>query len=252
MHTRLVLLLGAVSIGATGCLTPAATDAGLAEVIDARVTDASVPADAEVLIDAPTECPAEPPAVCDLFLGCGCDTDAGKKCTLNQGVHACLTAGTTVAGEPCESDTQCELGTLCARMGDAFRCLQFCSDVYRCPPGQACYIRVTSTDPPDSVCGQVCGLLEQDCAFEGQSCFASKRVSLEEHGICGQSGTGTQSTPCKSPNDCAKGFQCVLAPGKTDFSCAMLCDRFKVNAGCPGETGCNEFMPPHIRTGVCL
>lgn len=252
MRTRLVLLPYAWLSLLPACLTPIATDAGNARVADAAIEDAALPVDAELLIDAPTMCPPEPPLDCDVFLSCGCASDAGQKCSIVSGAHGCRGAGDKLAGEVCEHDPACAPGTLCAPIGKELRCLAFCDDIHPCPDGEACYIRVASTsDPPDRVCGQVCELLQQDCAIDGESCYSSRRVPIEEHGVCGLAGEGTQGVACKSPNDCSLGFLCVRVPDQDTFACAQLCDRFVVDAGCPDQTGCGE-LSGHIRTGVCL
>ena len=68
--------------------------------------------------DAPTTCPEPPPAVCDYFLSCGCDTPT-EKCSVSAAGPTCFNAGTKGPGEACVVEAECAAQNAClAHEGD--------------------------------------------------------------------------------------------------------------------------------------
>jgi hypothetical protein len=125
--------------------------------------------------------------------------------------------------------------------------MKFCDETHDCPTDEACYIRVTDTDV--SVCGQVCGLLVQDCRFDTQGCYTDDDVPEADRGSCVTAGTGVQDDPCERANDCAEGFTCVTPSGQAS-RCGKLCDLTDGDPGC--DTGACQSLTGHVQTGVCL
>ncbi len=209
--------------------------------------------------DAATECPdpAPPPTMCDFFLGCGCDVGAGEKCTLENRERTCRGAGTTLPSETCDTEDDCVAGAMCVSPDGTgvSICMLFCDDVHPCPSADlACYVEITDGATPPSVlasfCGQVCSLLDQDCALAGQACYTSSRVPEMEHGVCVRSGTLGQGETCMLANDCLPGFTCLNPSGPEPSFCGQFCDTMDGDPACTGQT-CTP-LNGHTQTGVCV
>jgi hypothetical protein len=220
---------------------PTGVDAGA----DATATADSGP-------DANTVCPnpLPPPAQCDFFLSCGCNTPT-EKCSATQTGKGCTNAGTKLAGELCANDTECSAGTVCAMYGGALRCMAYCDDSHTCeqtPLPQACYIKVTANQVQiGSVCGQVCDLRTQDCLYDGQGCYPSTTLLNQmDHGICATAGAGQDGAACTLANDCAEGYTCI----SSDSKCHKFCDRAGGNPMCGTGQTCMA-LAGHTATGFC-
>lgn len=211
--------------------------------------------DANLTPDAWTECPDPPPAQCDYFLSCGCDTMMGEKCTIvgNPPMGpVCAPSGANEAGQVCTQDSDCAAGTVCVAYGGGLRCMRFCDAGHPCPEDQSCFIRVVDDMSTElgRVCGQVCSLIGQDCQFEGQGCYPSATFAPEkETGICVNAGTKVQGEACTKANDCAEGFTCVDVSGGGSI-CARLCDRNDGDPGCEMGQSCSA-LTGHTQAGVC-
>lgn len=62
----------------------------------------------------------------------------GAACLLSAGVRVCYLGGNRALGDPCDTDTQCEAGTVCPASIGA--CVQACSvgDDRPCYTGEVC------------------------------------------------------------------------------------------------------------------
>jgi hypothetical protein len=205
------------------------------------------------IIDAWTTCPPEPPAMCDFFLSCGCDTPA-EKCTAGASGVVCDTAGAVTAGEECTYDDECTGGTICTTYAGSMVCRAFCDPAHPCPDGEACYLTVTDrAAPPNPIgkaCAQVCSLLEQDCVGDVLGCYESKdHVDEPELGICLTAGTAVQDEACVRAADCAEGYLCMDVSGGAMSECRRICD---TDGDPPCPAGACQPLPGHLKTGVCL
>jgi hypothetical protein len=221
---------------------------GGADVDEGVIPDAGPTPDASG-IDANNICaPGTPPDMCNFFTGCGCDVAGGSKCTVVDDSRTCGPAGEQERDTACTQDGMCELGTLCATYADAQRCMQFCDAQHPCGANSACFVRVTG--PADMtegrVCGQICGLLSQDCAGKAQGCYPSAATlgALMERGICVDAGTAVEGAACEAANDCAEGLTCI-----DSGTCVEMCDRNGANTCTAGLT-CKALVG-HTTTGVC-
>jgi hypothetical protein len=201
--------------------------------------------------DARLTCPDEPPAVCDFFLSCGCDTPT-EKCGAAPAGPTCFLAGTGTEWALCTDETACAAGTTCTFYAGQLRCMQFCDGAHRCPDGEGCYISVvdSSAEKMGAVCGQQCSLLGQDCSFASQGCYASSQwMAFPESGICLEAGVNVQFETCAGAADCAAGYLCI-APTEGDPYCAKLCSRAGGDPACD-EGFCRE-LAHHTETGICM
>lgn len=199
--------------------------------------------------------PATTPEMCDFFSGCGCDTAGGQKCSVGPDSRRCALAGDKAAGELCTDDGQCATGTACVVYptgGTDRRCMAFCDTGHACTTDQACFVDIVSSadETLGKLCGDVCNLLAQDCAFDGQNCHVFPSVvTAAETGACVAAGAGVQGDPCLTQN-CAEGFNCITPSGSTDPICAKLCAHANGDADCDGLT-CST-LAGHTLTGICL
>ena len=219
--------------------------------------DAAV-ADAEVWSDARTECPDPDAAAlptCDLFLGCGCDL-ATQKCTPAVDGPKCVTAGAHVVGELCSGESDCVAGATCVFYAGDMRCMGLCDPAHPCASvDQSCYIKITDGDDPPGeigrVCGQVCSLLDQDCAYDTQGCYESMTwAPTPEKGICLTAGLSTQGEHCAHAADCAEGYLCITPSGATTSVCAKICSRMGTEPSC--DEGTCQQLSGEVETGICL
>jgi hypothetical protein len=215
---------------------------------DSGGVDAGTPDGGTGTIDAATECstPLPPPAMCDFFLGCGCDTPS-EKCSYTGTMRACTSAGAKAVGETCTNDTECVAASLCASpvVGGPKRCIAFCDPSHPCGQSDACYITVAGLADA-KLCGQSCDLRGQDCEFAEQGCYPSKENQpAMEKGVCAAAGDGTAGADCTAANDCAEGYTCIM----DDKKCHALCDR---GGGLPMcASGTCSALKDHTATGYC-
>lgn len=209
--------------------------------------DAGPGVDAAIFPDSGPCDPETPSTECDLFTGCGCNVDNGQKCTVLTDGRDCGPAGDGVRGDTCVTDNQCAAGTLCADYADARTCMAFCDGAHSCGANSACFVRVTTDEGNEArVCGQICTLLDQNCAGKAQGCYPSPSIlpNTMEKGICVDGGQVAVGGDCVAANDCAVGSTCL-----DDGKCHQLCDR-NVDGGCPGKTACMP-LTGHTTTGIC-
>lgn len=177
---------------------------------------------------------------------------AGEKCSIGQDGIACAQSGELGQGEACAGDGECASGTICATYADGAYCMMFCDDAHVCAENYACFIAVMGDEDVQvaSVCGQVCTLLEKDCAHGSvQGCFPTSMYDIEaERGLCLDDGSGTQGEDCD--DGCASGYACVDPEGETGPICAQLCDRDDDDPAC--DSGTCRALTGHSQTGVCL
>jgi hypothetical protein len=208
-------------------------------------------------IDSSSECtPATPPESCDYFTGCGCDVAAGQKCSIGPSTRRCATDGSKGEWETCVNDGECMAGTTCVEYpmgGGVLRCLAFCDAGHACTSNESCFI--TISNDLGSLCGQVCSLLSQDCAYDGLNCHALSGIGAEMGG-CVLAGTAAQGDLCGGTTGqrCMEGFNCVTPESATDSLCAKLCDHGHGDADCTAIAGnltCKTLVG-HTTTGICL
>lgn len=206
--------------------------------------------------DASMMCPEPPPppSMCDFYLGCGCDMAGGQKCTIIGEERVCATAGAGQGGSLCDTEADCAAGTMCITYGGVSSCMIFCDDSHPCPGlDLACYVRVrdAAMNTIASLCGQVCVLLDQDCALPGQACYTSSAVDQPDRGVCVTAGVLMQDEPCMSSNDCLPGLNCINPSGAMQSICAAFCDIIDQDPGCPAGYSC-AMLTGHTQTGVCV
>ena len=176
----------------------------------------------------------------------------GQQCTI---WNECISVVDSPAeiGSPCEPEAEgplvCEAGSRC--LGGL--CVAECDATRSCGVGQAC--------TRQRVCGPICDLLEQDCAF-GFTCLPSSEEDLNasEVGACVAAGEGELFATCdERESSCQAGLSCEgvgpfpnEAPcyGQPGGCCAPFCDPNAADPGCPVEAPtCDPIQDGSV--GVC-
>ena len=174
--------------------------------------------------------------------------------------------GEGALGDPCEvTDYEallddCEPSLLCIPFGGGHsRCMNLCDpDVGACP-GEAICIEIDNDDEMVPVraglCFEPCSLLQQDCRWEGTSCYVILGVGLEVGGGCFATGSPGPGERCDGVDDCAPGNVCWNAefvPGCDDpeTCCTPLCDADA--PACDAPASCIDLGAPlEPNAGVC-
>lgn len=158
----------------------------------------------------------------------------------------CFTAGRTPRGESCETNLDCEPGTLCFGSGQEYYCLRACHQLDQgvCPDGTYC---ATTSSGGKGLCrsrvGAACST-SAECA-DALTCseeLGDGFVGLLPAGYCTQS-------ECARDADCPANGVCRTFPGTSTRVCVATCTtdgdcRFNQDYRCLHDGYCHEVSNP--------
>ncbi len=172
----------------------------------------------------------------------------GSVCTprLNPADPICFTGGDTATGERCQTNLDCEPGTLCFGSDSDHYCLPACHELDPgvCPDGTSCELLSSSGK---GLCrsrvGATCDT-GTDCA-EALSCseeLGGEFSGLLPGGYCTQSG-------CASDSECPENSRCRTFPGTSTPVCVATCAsdgdcRFNQDYRCLRDGYCDDVGNP--------
>ena len=177
-------------------------------------SDASVPESDTASLPEPEEEPTG--ADCNPIANTGCAE--GEKCIYDQSdLKACVPAGDTPGGSPCQDTSECMEGMCLQLNGTDSYCYILCKTIGHCPNNAPC---LELQDSPYKVCKiddlyDNCDILAQDCE-DGKGCYS---VANEDLPVCIPAGSSPLGGECEGPSDCIPGAHCV------NFRCYELCDK---------------------------
>ena len=185
------------------------------------------------------------PQTCDIWAQTGCQS--GEGCYRVQGGIACLTAGTTEAGEACQFTNDCVPGAVCVNS----QCQELCDAKEGATGPNACETKCQSSNNltpvvwgfgicTDAEPADPCDFWLQDCADAGKTCYL-----LQNGAAClDTGGSAAVDEACSGVTDCAEGLVCSGSlcrkpchindfPPTGAISCTELCD---LDAQSPTQT----------------
>jgi hypothetical protein len=187
---------------------------------------------------------------------CGCP-DPLTKCSLQNYVRVCKTAGSGQAGDACDNDADCAAGTMCLFVAGLGVCRAFCEQDASCaPPGGLCTIELALSPGTEKWCSDNCDpITTAGCTLPGSKCELLQAADPPQpwYSVCVTAGTGVQGDPCNSLDDCAPGLGCLTVNSVS--SCHQWCNVGAPNCPAAAPT-CAPFDPVltigAIQYGGCL
>lgn len=158
----------------------------------------------------------------------------------------CFTAGTTPKGEHCETNLDCEPGTLCVGSNEEYYCLLACHelDADVCPESTYC---ATISESGKGLCRSRVGAECADSSECTDALTCSEELGEEFVGLL-PSGYCTDSE-CTSDSDCPTDSVCRTFPGTSTPVCVTTCGtdgdcRFNQDYRCLRDGYCDEVSNP--------